>query len=468
MWNDTLKRADSVLLISCYELGHQPLGLAVLAAFLERAGFPAACLDLAVEDFDPDRIRKAGFVGISVPMHTALRLGLKAARRVRETNPECHVCFFGLYALLNARYLLERVADSVIGGEYEGPLTELVSALADGKPLDIEGIATREKASAPYLKRLSFPVPDLTKLPALVKYARLETPEGFAPAGYVEASRGCRHLFLHCPIPPVYGGRFFVTPRETVLEEVRQLVQMGSRHITFGDPDFLNAPSHSLRSAKVIHEEFPFLSFDFTAKIEHLLKYERLLDEFARCGCLFIVSAAESLSDTVLTNLKKGHTRGEFFKALRRVRDAGIILRPSFVSFTPWTTLEDYIEILDVALEENLLDCIDLIQYAVRLLVPPGSYLLSSPAMQPFLGPLRRENFTYSWVHPDPRMDDLYRDVTSLLQRSVAEGQEPGRIYACIRELAEAARDSRAPQPESIDARPHVGRAVRLTEPWFC
>src|SRR6185295_4904284 len=119
-------------------------------------------------------------------------------------------------------------------------------------------------------------------------------------AGYAEASRGCLHRCRHCPIPPVYDGRFFVVPRDVVLADIRSQVEAGARHVTFGDPDFLNGPAHSLAILREMRREFPFVSHDFTAKIEHLLKHRDLLPEMASLGCSFIVSAVESLSDRVL------------------------------------------------------------------------------------------------------------------------------------------------------------------------
>src|SRR5437764_504929 len=125
----SLRSPGSVLLISCYELGHQPFCTALSLGFLRRAGFAPAALDIAVEKFDTAPIAKARFVGISVPMHTALRLGVRVAARVREVNPEAVICFYGLYAALNADYLLEHAGDYCIGGEAETPLVALVEAL---------------------------------------------------------------------------------------------------------------------------------------------------------------------------------------------------------------------------------------------------------------------------------------------------------------------------------------------------
>ena len=128
-----LRDPGAILLISCYELGHQPLAAASPIGFLQRAGFAPGVLDIAVDPFDDAKVKRAQFVGISVPMHTALRLGMRVAERVREINPQAAVCFYGLYAALNADYLLEHGADYCIGGECETPMVSLVEALAQDK-----------------------------------------------------------------------------------------------------------------------------------------------------------------------------------------------------------------------------------------------------------------------------------------------------------------------------------------------
>jgi len=456
-----LRRAGAVLLISCYELGHQPLGIAWPRAFLERAGFAPDQIDLAVEPFDAAKIQRAAFVGIAVPMHTALRLGVRAAERIRRVNPDCFICFYGLYALLNADYLLEHIADWVLGGEFEGPLVALVEGLERG--------ADTPNGRAAALARLSYPVPNRTAFPALERYVHLSRGADLTPAGYVEASRGCLHQCLHCPITPVYGGRFFVVPPEVVLEDIRKVVAAGAGHITFGDPDFLNGPGHALKLVRALHAEHPSVTYDFTVKVEHILEQRALFPEFAALGCVFVVSAVESLSDTVLANLEKGHTRADVAEALGVVRGAGISLRPSLVAFTPWTTLEDYIELLDFVVAEDLIGEIDPVQYAIRLLVPPGSALLSRAAIQPHLGALDPAAFTYRWTHPDPRMDRLHREVSAIVEAAARDGEQPDVTLRRVRERAVAAGDEHGARARSaVTIRPVPSRTPRLTEPWFC
>ncbi|HYS17899.1 MAG TPA: CUAEP/CCAEP-tail radical SAM protein [Candidatus Binatia bacterium] len=455
-----MRESGAILLVACYELGHQPLAVAWPAAFLEREGYAPAVMDVSVEPLDLERVRRARLVAISVPMHTALRLGVMVARRVRDVNPACHILFYGLYASLNASHLLAGLADSVMSGEIEAALVDLVRQLEDG---------SRPPAPAPprpVLAKLAFPAPSRANLPSLKKYAHLERNDGLELVGYVEASRGCKHLCRHCPIPPVYGGRFFVVPAEVLLADIRQQVEAGATHITFGDPDFLNGPGHALAVARALHEAFPALTFDFTAKIEHLLRHRDRLSELARLGCAFIVSAAESLSDTVLAHLDKGHTRADIETAVRITAEAGIALRPTWVAFTPWTTLEDYRELLDFVEANELVDAVDPVQFSIRLLVPPGSLLLESSTLRPFLGELVEDQFYHRWTHPDSRMEALHATVSSLVAAAADRREDAALTFQRVRELADGSAGV-APRPRSAPPARRK-RPPRLTEPWFC
>jgi radical SAM superfamily enzyme YgiQ (UPF0313 family) len=475
-----MRSPGAVLLVSCYELGHQPLGLAEPLAILRAAGYAPAAVDTAVEPLPDTAVVAARLVAISVPMHTALRLGVAVARRVRALNPAARVVCYGLYAALNARYLLREAADAVLGGEVEPALLALVRALEDGpwvtdSPDDpIPGVTTRAVVSPPALTRAPFAVPARDTLPPLDRYARLRRGDEALLAGYVEATRGCLHTCRHCPITPVYGGRFFAVPRAIVLDDIRQQVRAGARHITFGDPDFLNGPTHSLRITRALHAEFPDVTFDATIKVEHILEHRALFPELRDLGCAFIVSAVESLSDTVLSRLDKGHTRADVAVALDILRAAAIPLRPTLVAFTPWTTLDDYLDVLDFVAAHGLIDQVDPIQYAIRLLVPPGSALLDLPDAPAWRGALDDANFTYRWDHPDPRMDQLYHHVSAAVEAGRAAGADSSATFAAVRGLALSAAGRPVPTvPDTTETDRELVLAARrpvphLTESWFC
>jgi hypothetical protein len=316
------------------------------------------------------------------------------------------------------------------------------------------------------LVKLDFPVPARHALPRLEKYAHVEREGRRELAAYTEASRGCKHRCRHCPIPPVYGGRFFVVPVATVLADVRQQVAAGATHVTFGDPDFLNGPRHALAVARALHAEFPRLTFDFTAKIGHLLDQRAHLAELAALGCRFVVTAAESLDDRVLGYLAKGHTRAGIVEALRATRAAGIALRPTWVAFTPWTTLDGYLAWLDFVADEGLVDHVDPVQYGIRLLVPPGSLLLDLPEMQAHLGDLVPGGFHYRWHHPDPRVDRLADQVGAVAAAAAEHDEDPALTFDRVRAQATAAAG--APARGSVGLAAGRSRPPRLTEPWFC
>ena len=461
-------KQSSILLVSCYELGHQPAGIALPMGLLNRAGYEVETMDVSVEGFDADKVQRASFVGISVPMHTALRLGFRIAHAIRKLNSECHICFYGLYATLNSDYLLSTVADSVIGGEFEEALIQLVKRVQSEMPIDVREVQTRSNYAKPVLERLNFAAPARGPLVSLEHYAKLEYNGEERLVGYVEASRGCLHHCTHCPIPPVYNGRFFVVPEQIVIEDIQGLVASGARHITFGDPDFLNGPTHSLRIARTMHDRFPELTFDFTAKVEHILKHRSLIPELAQAGCIFMVSAVESLSDAVLERLEKGHTRGDVVEGLRIVQGAGIALRPTFVSFTPWTTIEDYIEVLEFVESERLIDNVDSIQYSIRLLVPPGSLLLTQPDSNLWLGRLVQESFSYEWAHPDPRMDELHKRVSVIVEQAAGRDQDAAETFYNVLQLARAVRGDTSSDRLAAQVDPARLRPPRLTEAWFC
>ena len=437
----------AILLISCYELGHRPAGLTRPLRALEAAGFTPDVVDIAVEPLDIEKVAHACFIGISVPMHTALRLGIHLLQRIREINPDVSICMYGLYAMLNADYLLSHGVDYCISNTASAELVELVKSLIKKERTEVN--------------EAGFPA---TKLPPLEVYAQFEDNGEVRTVGYTETTHGCKHLCTHCPIPPIYNGKFFVVERDTVLAEIQEQVAQGATHITFGDPDFLNGPMHGLRILRAMHAAYPNLTFDLTTKVEHILKHKRHFLEFAQLGCRFVISAVESLSGTVLTILEKHHTRADVEAAIDIVHGTGIALRPTWVPFTPWTTLDDYLEILQFVDRHRLVYHVDPVQYAVRLLIPPGSYLLNRPETKALSLTLDEASFSYTWAHPDARMDELHKTVNTVVENDARAGVDTLETFYRIWTLAADMRG----QPPPKQSRGVHQPAPRITEAWFC
>ncbi len=463
-----MRSSGDILLISCYELGHQPFHLASLQTMLHQAGYIPVLVDTSVENLTDQTVKKARFVGVSVPMHTALRLGQLIAKRVRLLNPQAHICFYGLYASLNADYLLQEWADSTIGGEYEMPILHLIESLEGKQDKPIQGVTTREQKSKPWIQRTPYTVPDRKQLPSPDRYARLEVHGEQVLAGYTETTRGCKHTCLHCPITPIYQGRFFAIPSEIVLADIRDQAVQGVRHITFGDPDFLNGPTHAMRITHALHAEFPNMTFDATIKIEHLLKYRHLLPELRELGCVFIVSAVESLNDDVLSHLDKGHTSTDIAETFDLMEQVGIPLRPSLMPFSPWETLESYIALLVFFEEHKLIEHVDPVHFSIRLLIPPGSSLLDTIDDKMWLGTLDAEAYTYRWTHPDPRMDALHQAVSTLVEKAQDIHADPIETFFYIKALALEANEQEMCISCAIRDYGSPKVLPHLTESWFC
>lgn len=437
-----------VVLVSTYELGRQPFGLASPAAWLRARGHDVYTADLAVALLPPRVIREADCVAFYLPMHTATRMAAPVIEQTSERNPTAKLIAYGLYAPLNAAYLRELGVSTIIGGEFEAALVEAV-----------EGGSRTGLVS---LERLAFQVPDRTTLPPLDRYAALCVNGEKHPVGYTEASRGCKHLCRHCPVVPVYNGVFRVVAPDIVLADIARQVEAGARHITFGDPDFFNGPTHAVRLVEELHRLFPQLTYDVTIKVEHLLKHRDLLTTLVRTGCLFVTTAVESTEDAVLERLDKGHTREGFLEALSLARAAGLHLSPTFVPFTPWTTLEGYRELLRILLDEDLVDTVAPVQLALRLLIPSGSRILELPEMTFLLAGFDAAGLLYRWHHPDPAVDELAARVFRLVAAEQKSDIPRREIFSHIWELAHG-----GVPPENFDLIPRAA-VPYLNEPWYC
>ena len=444
------------LLISTYDLGRQPFGLASAAAALQAHGVEVACLDLSKQRLDESAVQASDVVAFFLPMHTATRLAQPVIDRVRVVNPAARLCAYGLYALLNAALLRERGIEHVIGGEFED---ELVAHLLATGPT---GAATRATASVP---RVQFRVPVRESLPPLSRYATLRLGGERRTVGYTEASRGCKHRCRHCPIVPVYDGRFRVVPIPIVLADVRAQVAAGAAHISFGDPDFFNGIRHATDLMRALASEFPGITYDATIKVEHLLRHQDVLPLLAKTGCLFVTTAVESVDDEILSRLQKGHTRADFERVVAACHDAGVTLAPTFVPFTPWTTARGYCELLQSIDGLGLVEHVSSIQLAIRLLVPEGSRLLELEDLRAALRPFSPASLTYPWRHEDPAVDALQRHVEALVGKHLAADRSA--LFAQIWEDAHATASVPAPARREPEALPRAAIPY-LDEPWYC
>ncbi|MCH2345534.1 MAG: CUAEP/CCAEP-tail radical SAM protein [Pseudomonadales bacterium] len=448
-----------VCLISTYDLGHQPFGIASPARWLEESGAIVNCMDLAVECIDQDAVKSAGLIAIYLPMHTATRLAIAVLPKIQKLNSSAHLAFYGLYATVNKDHLRNLGGKTIISGEFEDSLVQLYLRLVNQTFVQNSDLVS--------LKRQIFRVPKRSDLPNLNHYAKLKIGKAQSiVAGYTEGTRGCKHICRHCPIVPIYHGRFFVVQPEVVMADIRQQVEAGAKHITFGDPDFFNGPGHAIRLIESFHVEFPNLTYDATIKVEHLLAHRDKLRRLAETGCLFVTTAVEEVDDNVLVKLEKGHTRADFVEAVYATRAAGLTPSPTFIPFHPWTTPFGYIDLLAMITELDLIENVAPVQLAIRLLIPEGSRILELAEMKHYLGGFDAEKLSYTWTPADPCADDLQSKVYKTIQHGEREGATRRAIFEQVWVLAHNACEQSAPAlpPERADSSP----VPVLSEPWYC
>jgi len=445
-----------VVILSTYELGRPGFGPAMAAAWMRDAGIAARLVDLSRGPMPPDLVPQATLFAIHVPMHAATRLAGPVLSRLRAERPDAPRVAFGLYAPLNAAWLRAHGATHILGVEAE----QALAALAAGQP------GGDGDARGPRIPRLAFPVPDRTSQLPLSSYARLSIGGEHRLAGYTEASRGCLHTCTHCPIVPVYQGTLRVVPAEVVLADVAQQVEAGAQHITFGDPDFLNGPTHARRVLHGLAAQHPEVTYDVTVKVEHLLAHADLLDLMAGTRCAFVTSAVEAFDDRVLLRLQKGHTADDARRAIGMCRARGLALVPTFVAFTPWTTVDMYLALLEEIEALSLIDAVAPVQLALRLLLPAGSALLSDPDIGRVASAFDPQALAHPWVHDAPAVDRLQGDVMAWLGE---HGRHASRqaAFAAARRLA---ADAAGRRPDVCTPGDVLVRATipYLDEPWYC
>ena len=453
-----------IVLISTYELGRQPFGLASPAAWLRKRGHQVTCLDLSRQPLNEEALREAGLVAFYVPMHTATRLTLELIEPLRRMNARAHLCAYGLYAPMSAESFRALGVTRLLGGEFEQALVDLaehlsgLSAFPQIHPLD----------SQVSLARLRFQVPDRSDLPPLRSYAHLVLPSGeHRTVGYTEASRGCKHLCRHCPIVPVYNGVFRIVDRDVILEDIRQQVVVGAQHVTFGDPDFFNGVGHAIPLVESLHRQFPELTYDVTIKIEHLLQGADLLPILRQTGCLFIVSAVESLDDSVLYRLDKNHTRADFFRVVENCFRAGVTLQPTFVPFTPWPTMESCLDLFQQLHRLDLVEAVAPIQLGISLLIPAGSKLLELDEVRKLVGPFDAKALVYPWKNCNPAVDALSDELQEIAAASERLKRSRKATFDRMWRAAKLAAHQIV-EEKSAPALPSRAAVPFLNEPWYC
>jgi len=402
------------LLVSNFEGGFQPHTVATAATALIKAGVEVSVLDTYVEGIENEKFKNVDLVAISIPLFDAITAGIEISKIAREENPNAHITFFGQHATINANRLAGKYSDSCISGEWEIPLVKLANLVGGEKVDDLSGILLAEHALNgevihPFMSRDHLDVPTRTVLPPLEKYPQIQINKLLGSeqiVGATEIARGCHHKCLYCSVFAAYQGKVIIVPEDVVIRDVQNLVNEGMTHLTFIDADFFNAKYHGIKILRKLHKEFPFLTYDFTTRVDHILENKETLKEMKELNVKFITSALEFPSKEVLNEVAKETSIEEIEAAISFLRQTGIKLNPTFIMFNPWTSIEDLTTFRAFVADNQLEAVIDPIQYETRLYLYKGSPLLQRKSLQSL--DLTEYEFHYEWKHPDPSVDELY------------------------------------------------------------
>ncbi|WP_298347717.1 hypothetical protein [Ferrimicrobium sp.] len=442
----------SVLFISTYELGHQPQLAAEVAAELPEGRLEVLDLSKVPLTVAADAMSHATRVILTAPMLTGALVARDLLAALEPDQPERQLIVVGLYATA-LRESLHRPPEALW---LDRATASELAALVQSSFIDTQAHTQTAKAT----NRRSYRV-NRTPLMPLDSYRSVSIAGHDLVTGYLETSVGCRHRCLHCPVAATWNGRIAINDAEAVITDGLAQIEAGAQHLSFGDPDFLNAPKHSLKVLTTLAEKAPWVTFDITTKIAEILRHRDLIPTLAASHVNFVISAVESLNDDVLGHLDKGHTGADVPIARDLLYANGIALHPTFVPFTPWTTMSDLVAIVDFIVDSDLVDVVEPIQYSIELLTPTNSLL---PVNDTDFGPYDARVMGYTVRYRDERLPYL-RDRLYQIAAQAGEdtfGTTFRRIYAATYEA------NGLSTPSAPTARVRAPSTAIMSEPWFC
>lgn len=422
-----------MLLVTTYDLGHRSQLAALLEADLAdrlrvvEGEAPAAIMS--------SEIRSADWVVVTAPMLTGALIAEQVLVEHAEELATRHVILVGAYATTTLEAIGHSL-DGIIALDRDDP--ELVLCTIDPeRPL-------RRGGRRHYRITTSEP---------LDRYRHAERDGRWHLAAYAETTLGCRHSCLHCPVAGAWRGRIVTLDAADVLADIDRQVAAGASHLSLGDADFLSAPRHALGILSAVHERHPSLSVDVTIKISELAADPSLPSRLADLGVAFVISAVESLRNDVLDRLGKGHHAEDVFVARDALFAAGVGLHPTFIPFTPWSSLEDLYDILRFVWDSHLEDVVEPVQYGIELLVPTSSLLELDAAF----GEFDPVTMSRRWRPRDPRLEGLATRIRAIAARPAPYEQGFRAVWELAGLGALPARGPRrAPTP------------TLMSEAWFC
>ncbi len=341
-------------------LPDMPLGLAYVAAALEKANHHVRIIDLNVmqtiqelkEALTDVRYEVVGFTSTTSNIFNFYR----TIRVIKKILPWITTVLGGWHASgIPVQALREcPTLDIVVKGEGEETMNELVEAIANHRDIaGIQGIVFRnacgeivENPDRPLIKNLDdlpFPARHLLPMEAYKKRGFDTSGVYFKRDRYISgivSSRGCTGRCIFCGDHTIYKHSCRLRSPENVVAEIKQVMKQFKVTIFFfQDAHFTQSPTRAKRICELIIKENLNIIWACSARVDTV--NEELLHLMKRAGCARIGYGVESGSPRMLKLMNKHVKIKQIRDAIKWTREAGIISYISFVYGVPGETVED-------------------------------------------------------------------------------------------------------------------------------
>ncbi len=431
----------------------EPLGLAYIAAVLERAGHQCRIIDGIAERMDQEDFEKAisadksDLIGITA-LTPMIKRTSDAIKTINELKSGVPVVMGGAHigAMQNVKRHEELFRDDIkidfaVYGEGEYTLLEIVERLEKGQPTsDIDGTIVKQNGKVVVNKPRELIELDDLPFPArhlLPKDKNLYRPSPSRcrrfPVRSIVSSRGCPFKCIYCD-KSVFGPTVRYRSPKKVADEIEHLInEFGARELRFWDDNFtLNKKLVLELCNEIIDRKLDILWTCF-ARVNTVDR--EMLEAMKKAGCWQVDYGIESGDDQVLKNIRKGFTAKKALEVLRLTRDVGFNIKANFLFGLPGDTVEkiektiefakecdpDVVvfhlpqaypgtELFEIAIKENALDSDDWTKYLIQGDEP--SYI--NPAIgKEKLQELRKKAYKEFYLRPKIIIRYL-RDIRSL------------------------------------------------------
>lgn len=344
-----------------------PLGIAYIAAILEKIGIEVKIIDCAIGISFDDLFKTVlktspEVVGITSTTPAFIKAE-KLAKFIREKLPATKILIGGAHITALPKKTMETgLFDIGIIGEGESTVEELFKNYKNRKfeNLDtIHGIIYKDGGNIRQNKYRAF-IEDLDLIPMPARHL-LPHPKFYKPTpascrrvpyAVIMTSRGCPSQCTFCD-RKIFGKLCRMRSVSNIFREIEEIVaEYDVREIRFFDDTF----TLNKKRAHDICDEFEKrkLKLSWTCLTKCACVDSSLLNHMKQAGCWQVLYGFESGDDRMLKLLKKGNTVAINKKAVLLTKEAGLEVRGDFIVGTPGETWESLEKTLQFAIDMKL------------------------------------------------------------------------------------------------------------------